>query len=185
MAPGAMMADVENRSRHFVKQHVVPLESGLNTRVLAEIDNKFRQILNSIVRVTMLGTSGLGIADHQKKSEFWSPCLSRAGPEMGRNVSSSVLSSNRSRFPILGGTRAMNVRTAIAITLLVLLLAASLGNLYTCIVRFSGNSAFAPHSTFVQVARLGLNAFKRADDDRAIVAFDELIRLDPDHSEAH
>jgi tetratricopeptide (TPR) repeat protein len=30
-----------------------------------------------------------------------------------------------------------------------------------------------------------LDAFRRADYDQAIVAFDELIRLDPNHSEAH
>ena len=30
-----------------------------------------------------------------------------------------------------------------------------------------------------------MDAFKRADFDQAIVAFDELIRLDPNHSEAH
>jgi tetratricopeptide (TPR) repeat protein len=39
--------------------------------------------------------------------------------------------------------------------------------------------------TFAAEARLGLRAFERADFDQAIDAFDELIRLDPKHSEAH
>ena len=38
---------------------------------------------------------------------------------------------------------------------------------------------------FTEEAGRGLDAFKRADFDQAIVAFDELIRLDPNHSEAH
>ena len=38
---------------------------------------------------------------------------------------------------------------------------------------------------FADEAQRGLDAFKRADFDQAIVAFDELIRLDLNHSEAH
>ena len=38
---------------------------------------------------------------------------------------------------------------------------------------------------FAEEAQRGLDAFQRADYDQAIVAFDELIRLDPNHSEAH
>ena len=36
---------------------------------------------------------------------------------------------------------------------------------------------------FGEVARRGLGVFQRSDFDQAIVAFDELIRLDPRHSE--
>jgi tetratricopeptide (TPR) repeat protein len=38
---------------------------------------------------------------------------------------------------------------------------------------------------FAEEAKRGLDAFRRADYDQAIVAFDELIRLDPNRSEAH
>ena len=38
---------------------------------------------------------------------------------------------------------------------------------------------------FAEEAQRGSDAFERADYDQAIVAFDELIRLDPNHSEAH
>ena len=39
--------------------------------------------------------------------------------------------------------------------------------------------------SFAEVAGRGLDAFEKADYDQAIVAFNELIRLDPNHSEAH
>ena len=38
---------------------------------------------------------------------------------------------------------------------------------------------------FAEEARRGSDAFRRADYDQAIVAFDEAIRLDPNDSEAH
>jgi serine/threonine protein kinase/Tfp pilus assembly protein PilF len=43
----------------------------------------------------------------------------------------------------------------------------------------------SPNAKFAKEARCGLDAFQRADYDQAITAFDELIRLDPNHSEAH
>jgi|GEM_PF-4062003 tetratricopeptide (TPR) repeat protein len=39
--------------------------------------------------------------------------------------------------------------------------------------------------TFEEEAKRGLDAFERRDFDQAIAAFDNLIRLDPNHSEAH
>ena len=68
---------------------------------------------------------------------------------------------------------------------MVLFLAANVGILYKFGGRFSGNSPNARNSTFAEEAKRGLNAFRRADFDQAIVAFDELIRLQPFHSEAH
>ena len=41
------------------------------------------------------------------------------------------------------------------------------------------------NSKFAEEAQRGLDAFERADYDQAIVALDEAIRLDPNHSEAH
>ena len=60
-------------------------------------------------------------------------------------------------------------------------------------MRFYKRQTTAPESLrrnpqnprFVEEARRGLDALERADYDQAIVAFDELIRLDPNHSEAH
>jgi serine/threonine protein kinase/Tfp pilus assembly protein PilF len=158
--------------------------------------------------------------------------LTRAGPEIGSERPPSVSSVNRSRFPKFRGTRATNVRMAIAITLVLLFLAAGMGILGKARDRFSGNSANVRDSSFAEeakrgsdafereairfnpeiadlpayksyssaaeslgpkpqgpkfgeVAKRGLGAFHRADFDQAIVAFDELIRLDPRHSEAH
>jgi tetratricopeptide (TPR) repeat protein len=51
--------------------------------------------------------------------------------------------------------------------------------------RLSGDSPSPRNSTFAEEAKRGLDAFRRADYDQAIIAFDELIRLDPNHSEAH
>ena len=111
--------------------------------------------------------------------------LTRDGQEIGPDTPPSVSRANRSKFPNFRGTRAMNVKTPIAITLVVLFLAASMGILYKFRGRFSGNSPNARNSKFAEEAKRGSDAFRRADYDQAIVAFDELIRLDPNHSEAH
>ena len=111
--------------------------------------------------------------------------LTRDGQEIGPDTPPSVSRANRSKSPNFRGTRAMNVKTPIAITLVVLFLAANVGILYKFRGRFSGNSPSARNSTFAEEAKRGSDAFRRADYDQAIVAFDELIRLDPNHSEAH
>ena len=111
--------------------------------------------------------------------------LTRAGQEIGPDTPPSVSRANRSKFPNFRGTRAMNVKTPIAITLVVLFLAASMGILYKFRGRFSGNSPNARNSKFAEEAKRGSDAFERADYDQAIVAWDEAIRLDPNHSEAH
>ena len=80
----------------------------------------------------------------------------------------------------------MKVMMPIAITLVILFLAANVGILYKFGGRFSGNSPNARNtSKFAEEAERGLDAFRRADFDQAIVAFDELIRLRPFHSEAY
>jgi tetratricopeptide (TPR) repeat protein len=79
----------------------------------------------------------------------------------------------------------MNARTPIAITLMILFLAANLGVIYTFRGHFSGDPPTARNPKFAEEAGRGLDAFRRADYDRAIASFDELIRLDPNHSEAH
>ncbi len=111
--------------------------------------------------------------------------LTRSGQEVGPDTPPSVSRANRSKSPNFRGPRAMNVKMPIAIALLVLFLAANVGILYKFRGRFSGNSPNARNSKFAEEARRGLDAFRRADYDQAIVAFDELIRLDPNHSEAH
>jgi tetratricopeptide (TPR) repeat protein len=79
----------------------------------------------------------------------------------------------------------MSARTPIAITLMIVLLAASLGVVAALRGRFSGNPPSARNSKFAEEFRRGSEAIRRADYDRAIAAFDELIRLDPFHSDAH
>ncbi len=111
--------------------------------------------------------------------------LTTAGQEMGADAAPSESRPDRSWLPELRGIRAMSVKTPIATMLGVLLVAAILGIIYKFGDRFAGVSPSAPNSTFVQAARRGLGAFKSADYNQAIVAFDELIRLDPNHSEAH
>ena len=111
--------------------------------------------------------------------------MTGAGQEIGSVTPPSVSRANRSRSANFRGTRAINVKSPMAITLVVLFLAASGGILYKFSGRFSGNSPKARNSKFAEEARRGLDAFRRADYDQAIVAFDELIRLDPNHSEAH
>ena len=66
--------------------------------------------------------------------------LTRAGQEIGPDTPPSVSRANRSKSPNFRGTRAMNVKMPIAITLLVLFLAANVGILYKFRGRFSGNS---------------------------------------------
>jgi serine/threonine protein kinase len=111
--------------------------------------------------------------------------LTGAGQEIGRDTPPSISRANRSKSPNFRGPRAMNAKTPIAITLMILVLAASLGILYTFGGRFSGNPPNARNSKFAAEVRRGLDAFRRTDYDQAIVAFDELIRLHPEHSEAH
>jgi serine/threonine protein kinase len=111
--------------------------------------------------------------------------LTGAGQEIGPDTPPSVSRANRLRSPNFRGPRAMNAKTPIAITLMILFLAANLGVIYTFRGRFSGNPPNARNSKFAEEARRGSDAFRRADYDRAIAAFDELIRLDPNHSEAH
>jgi tetratricopeptide (TPR) repeat protein len=79
----------------------------------------------------------------------------------------------------------MKVKTPIAITLAILFLAASMGILFQFRGRFSGNSPSARNSTFAEEAKRGSDAYERADFDQAIVAWDEAIRIDPNHSAAH
>ena len=43
----------------------------------------------------------------------------------------------------------------------------------------------ARNSTFAEAAKRGSDAFERGDYDQAIGAWDEAIRIDPNHSEAH
>src|SRR5205823_4669920 len=90
-----------------------------------------------------------------------------------------------SKFPNFRCTRTRNVKTPIAITLMVLFLAANMGILYEFRGRFSGNPPNARNSTFAEEAKRGSDAFERADYDQAIVAWDEAIRIDPNHSEVH
>src|SRR5947209_8188935 len=111
--------------------------------------------------------------------------LTRAGQEIGPETPPSVSRANRSRFPNFRCTRAMNVKIPIAIMLVVLFLAANMGILYKFRGRFSGNSPNARNSTFAEEAKRGSDAFERADYDQAIVAWDEAIRIDPNHSEVH
>ena len=48
-----------------------------------------------------------------------------------------------------------------------------------------GNSPNPRNSTFAEEAKRGSDAFERGDFDQAIVAWDEAIRIDPNHSEVH
>jgi serine/threonine protein kinase/Flp pilus assembly protein TadD len=111
--------------------------------------------------------------------------LTRAGQEIGPDAPPSVSRADRSRFPNFRCTRATNVKTPIAITLVVLFLAANLGVLYKFGGRFSGNAPNARNSKFAVEARRGSDAFERGDYDRAIVAWDEAIRIHPNHSRVH
>jgi serine/threonine protein kinase len=110
--------------------------------------------------------------------------LTGAGQEIGPDTPPSVSGANRLGSPNFRGPRAMTARTPIAITLMILFLAASLGVIYTIRGRLSGNPPNVRNSKFDEAGR-GLDAFERADYDRAIASFDELIRLDPNDSEAH
>ncbi len=111
--------------------------------------------------------------------------LTTAGQVIGPDTPPSESRANRSKSPNFRGPRSMNVKMPIAIALVVLFLAASMGILYKFRGRFSGNSPNARISKFAEEAKRGSDAFRRADFDQALVAFDELIRLDPNHSEAH
>jgi serine/threonine protein kinase len=112
--------------------------------------------------------------------------VTRPGQESRPDTPPPVSRANRSKYPQLRGTRARNVTRPIAIALLVLFLTASIGILYKFRGRFSGNSANARStSKFAEAARRGLAAFERADYDQAIVAWDEAIRIDPNHSTVH
>jgi tetratricopeptide (TPR) repeat protein len=111
--------------------------------------------------------------------------LTGAGQEIGPDAPRSVSRANRLRSPNFRGPRATNAKTPIAITLTLLFLAASLGVISAFRGRFSGNPPSARNSKFAEEVRRGSDAFKKADYDRAAAAFDELIRLDPNHSEAH
>ncbi|MHC5539141.1 protein kinase domain-containing protein [Singulisphaera rosea] len=82
-------------------------------------------------------------------------------------------------------TSFLRVVLPIAIIPAAWLLAASMGLLDPFRVRFSGESPEARKLKFAEIASRGAEAFRRADYDQAIVAFDELIRIDPNHSEAH
>ena len=88
--------------------------------------------------------------------------LTGAGQEIGSDTPPSVSRANRSRSANFRGTRAMNVKTPIAITLVVLFLAASVGILYKFSGRFSGNSPRARNSKFAEEARRGLDAFRES-----------------------
>ena len=79
--------------------------------------------------------------------------LTMEGQEAGPEALSSVSRANRSKFPNFRGTRAPNFKTPIAITLVVLFLAASLGIFYTVRGRISGNSHSARNSTFAYKGR--------------------------------
>ena len=111
--------------------------------------------------------------------------LTRDGQEIGPDTPPSVSRANRSKSPNFRGTRAMNVKIPIAIALVVLFLAASMGILYKFRGRFSGNSPNAQNSKFAEEAKRGSDAFERGDYDQAIVAWDEAIRIDPNHSKVH
>ncbi len=111
--------------------------------------------------------------------------LTRTGEDMGPDTPPSVSRPNRSTFPIFRTTPATNLKTPIAITLVVLFLAAKLGILYKFSGRFSGNSPNEPNSKFADLARRGSDAFERGDYDQAIIAWDEAIRINPNDSEVH
>ncbi|WP_406695197.1 protein kinase [Singulisphaera sp. Ch08] len=111
--------------------------------------------------------------------------LTRVGQEIGPDTSPSVSRANRSKSPESLNSFTFIISASIAITLAVLFLAANLGILSQFRGRVSGDSPNTRNSNFTEEAQRGLDAFERADYDQAIVAFDELIRLDPNHSEAH
>ncbi len=111
--------------------------------------------------------------------------LTSGGMAIGPGNPPSVSSAHQSQFPNIRGARRTSVKTLVAITLVVLILAANRRALDKLRGRFSGNSSSSRISTFDDEAKRGLDAFRRADYGRAIVAFDELIRIDPNHSEAH
>jgi serine/threonine protein kinase len=114
--------------------------------------------------------------------------LTSDGQEVGPDTPPSISRANRSKSPNFRGPRAMIVKMPIALAFLVLFLAANVGILYKFGGRFSGNSPNARNSKDAEEAKQakrGLDAFRRADYDQAIVAFDELIRLQPFHSEAY
>lgn len=109
--------------------------------------------------------------------------MTSPGQEHGPDTPSGASTANRSESPKFRRARAIIVRRPIAITLVVLFLAASLGILSAFRGRFSSNSPSArTTSPFAEAARRGLAAFEGADYDRAIVAWDEAIRIDPNHS---
>ena len=108
------------------------------------------------------------------------------GQEHGPDTPPAASSANRSQSPKFRGARATIVRRPIAITLVVLLLAASLGIFSKFRGRSSGKSPNARDtSQFAEAARRGLAAFESGDYDQAIVAWDEAIRIDPNHSTVH
>ena len=111
--------------------------------------------------------------------------VTRDRQEVGPDTPASVSSANRSKLQNMRNTRAMPLKTPLAIALTILLLAASMGILLKFRAGSSGNSPETRSSKFAEAANRGSVAFERRDFDQAIVAFDELIRLDPKHSEAH
>lgn len=112
--------------------------------------------------------------------------VTRSGKENGPDALPALGKAERSHLLKPQGTRAINVTKTIAITLLLVFLAGSLGILYMFRGRFSGISPNARNaSKFADAARRGLAAFERSDFDQAIVAWDEAIRIDPNHSTVH
>ncbi|WP_010584964.1 tetratricopeptide repeat protein [Schlesneria paludicola] len=95
------------------------------------------------------------------------------------------MSARQSTPPHLQGTRPMNNKRLIDISLVVVFLAANIGILYMFRGRFTGAPPISPSSTFAEAIQRGSDAFEKKDYDRAIVAWDEAIRIDPNHSEAH
>ena len=79
----------------------------------------------------------------------------------------------------------MNNKRLIEITLVVLFLAANCGMLYLFRGRFSAHVASSQKWTFAEATQHGLEAFTKRNYDEALIAFDQLIRLDPKDSEAH
>jgi serine/threonine protein kinase/lipoprotein NlpI len=111
--------------------------------------------------------------------------LTRDGLEVGPGTPPSASRANRSRSPNFRSPRAMNLKMPIAIALLVLFLAATVGILDKFAGRFAGNSPETRNSRFADEVKRGSDAFERGDYDQAIVAWDEAIRIDPNHSEVH
>lgn len=95
---------------------------------------------------------------------------------------SAPVSPRHSPLTSLQGDRPMNNKRLIDISLVVVFLAANIAILYMFRGRFSSSHAV---STFAEAVERGSKAFQKADYDAAIVAWDEAIRIDPNHSEAH